>query len=649
MSVRFADVYFSREDGAAESQYVFVEQNELPQRWRDWQTPGTFTIGETGFGTGLNFFCAWAQWQNLRSPGQHLHFVSVEQFPLQLADLEQACRLRPAFAPLAAQLLCQYPPLVPGLHRLHFPQDNLTLTLIFADATEGFGQLEGTVDAWFLDGFAPARNPQMWQPSLFAQMARLSHPGTTFATFTAAGIVKRGLREVGFAVHKHPGHGRKRDMLKGQFQAPQASTLWLPADQPWFRFSTPSATPGQVAIIGAGLAGCSAAHALARRGWRVSVLEQQATIAQGASGNLTGITYTRLSLHDTPQNRWYIGSYLYACRFIRTLFESRGIAPGQDWDLNGVLQLAFDEEERQAQQALRESGLWPDTVVQFLDAVETRARMGVPCEHGSLLMRAGGWLNPAALCALLLDQPGVDLHTGFTVSALERGEDGWHIPGLTGAFDAVVLANTFDALAFAGAEHLPLRRVRGQVSHVPATAHSAALRHALNYDGYINPARNGLHCVGATFQPRERDTAERVADHQDNLERLRTTLPALAELLDLPAADQLSGRVGFRCQTPDYLPVVGPLPDRAAFEALYADAAKGHPAQPLPPCPLLPGLYITTAFGAKGITGAPLAAEMLAAYLSGEPQPVDRQVLFALHPARFLLRELKKGRKTSAG
>lgn len=642
VSVQFADVYFSREDGAAESRYVFLEQNGLPQRWREWQTPGSFTIGETGFGTGLNFFCARELWQSLRSPGQHLHFVSVEQFPLQAADMEKAYAQRPAFAPFAAQLLRQYPPLVSGLHRLHFPADNLTLTLVLADATEGLAQVEGSVDAWFLDGFAPARNPQMWIPALFSQMARLSHTGTTFATFTSAGIVKRGLRDAGFVVDKHPGHGPKRDMLKGHLQQSPRPLHWPAAEQPWFRYAPVSSTPGRVAVIGAGLAGCNTAYALARRGWQVSVLERHAAIAQGASGNSTGITYARLSPHDTAQNRWYIGSYLYACRFIRTLFESRGIAPGQDWDLNGVLQLAFDDEEMHTQRTLQAAGLWPDTIARSLDAAATRDYMGVPCDHGSLLMKDGGWLNPAALCTLLLDQRGVQVHTGFAVSALERSAEGWHIAGLPGVFDAVVLANTFDALAFSGAAHLPLRQVRGQVSHIPATANSSALQHAINYDGYINPARDGSHCVGATFHPRERDPAERIEDHQDNLNRLRAALPTLANQLAPPAAEHLSGRVGFRCQTPDYLPVVGPLPDSAAFEALYADAAKGLASPSLPPCPLLPGLFVSTAFGAKGITGAPLAAEMLAAYLSGEPQPVDRNVLFALHPARFLQRALKK-------
>lgn len=643
VSVQFADVYFSREDGAAETRYVFLQQNDLPARWQAWQTPGSFTIGETGFGTGLNFFCAWELWRTLRKPGQHLHFVSVEQFPLQPADLEKACNLRPEFASLGKALLDQYPPLVSGLHRLHFLDDNVTLTLIFADAAAGFAQLDGVVDAWFLDGFAPARNPQMWQPALFNAMARLSHSTTTFATFTSAGVVKRGLRDAGFQVEKHPGFGRKRDMLRGRFVPPEnAAADRPPAQQPWYWVDYARTPPGHVAVIGAGLAGCSAASALARRGWQVTVLEREPHIAQQASGNATGITYARLSPHDTAQNRWYIGSYLYACRFIRALFESQDIPAGTDWDLNGVLQLAFDADESAAQQALRTSGLWPETVAQFLDAAQVRELLGIATDHSGLLMNQGGWLNPATLCRSLLNHPAITLHTGFAVSGLERSNERWRIRGLASAFDAVIFANTFDANRFSAAEHLPLRWVRGQVSHVPATAASRSLRHAINYEGYINPARDGFHCVGATFHPRDKDPAERLADHQHNLDQLQSALPELAAQLATPDPASLSGRVGFRCQTPDYLPLVGPLPDTQAFSALYGDALNSGSKQPLPPGPMLPGLYITTAFGAKGITGAPLAAEILASYLTGEPQPVDRDVLFALHPARFLQRALKR-------
>ena len=651
VSSEFGDLYFSRDDGAAESRYVFIHQNHLEQRWQAWDQPGSFVIGETGFGTGLNVLCAWDLWRQMRKPGQHLHVVSVEKFPLSKHDLEQANALQPALASLSRALLDQYPPLVRGSHRLHFPADNFSLTLLFDDAIGAFTALLGQVDAWFLDGFAPSCNPDMWQPELFRQLARLSHPGTTFATFTAAGDVRRGLRDAGFQVEKCQGYGRKRDMLRGFLPQTQSETaptepsdsscgLYPPAQQPWSQFTYQRTAPGHAAIIGAGLAGCSVARKLADRGWQVTVFEADTDIATQASGNPTGITYTKLSRHDSPQNRYYQFAYLYACRFIRTLFQHHGVEPGQDWNLNGVLQLGFDEATRNEQQALMEAGLWPDDVVQSLEPKAVAQHLGVPCDHPALLMTQGGWLNPASLCRVLLDHPGIHLITGTRAGGLTRRGLRWHLDGVDTGFDAVVLANTFAATESGFADHLPLRQVRGQITYVPATAESMALQRAVNYDGYINPARDGFHCVGATFNPRDRETGERPDDHAQNLAQLAQALPALAN--NLPRQQDWHGRVGFRCQTPDYLPVVGPLPDIEAFEATYADIGKGFLKRDFPPCPNLPGLYISTAFGAKGITGAPLAAEMLAAYISGEPQPLDPDVVFALHPARFLIRALKR-------
>lgn len=645
VSRAFGDVYFSRDDGPAETRHVFIGQNDLPARWQQWTTPGSFVIGETGFGTGLNFLCAWELWRQLRKPGQQLHFVSVEKFPLTRADLQQAANTQPALADFFAQVLAQYPSLIPGIHRLQFHGEQLTLTLIFGDAIDSFTTLDGKVDAWFLDGFAPARNPGMWQPALFTQLARLSHTGTTFATFTSAGDVRRGLQSVGFQVQKRAGFGRKRDMLRGHFSGAEAPSSFPPAESPWFQQLYQRRTPGRVAVIGAGLAGCAAAHALALRGWQVTVFEAGDHIASQASGNPTGITYARLSVHDSPQNRYYQFAYLHACRFLKAFFTANTVSPGIDWNLNGVLQLAWDENERAEQERLLASGLWPEDVVSALTAEQVSALTQIPCPHPALLMKQGGWLNPARLCHLLLQQPNIQLRTGIRAEPMLQADASWHIPGDSSRFNAVILANTFAASEWPVTQHLPLRWVRGQVSYVPATEQSNVLQHAINYDGYLNPAREGFHCIGATFHPKDRDPQERPADHASNLQQLRDTWPALAEALQLDTHAKIQGRVGFRCQTPDFLPVVGPLPDSDAFAQTYDDIGKGFLKRNFPTCPSLPGLYITTGHGSKGITSSLLAAEILAGYIAGEPQPVDRNVLFAVHPARFLLRGIKRLRR----
>lgn len=245
VSREFGDVYFSRVDGLAETRHVFLQHNQLAERFGALTAKQHFIIGETGFGTGLNFLACWQLWQASASPEAHLHYISVEKYPLQRADLSQALALWPELAPFGQALLAAYPPLpAGGFVRLNFGR--VCLTLIVDEATSGLAQLylqatagsqvaaqldrqqlhwggrPWAVDAWFLDGFAPAKNPQMWTAELFLTLARLSKPGTTFATFTAAARVKQGLAAAGFHWQKVAGFGRKRHMVKGELQIGRA-------------------------------------------------------------------------------------------------------------------------------------------------------------------------------------------------------------------------------------------------------------------------------------------------------------------------------------------------------------------------------------------------------------------------------------------
>jgi len=649
----FSDVYFSRDCGEEETRHVFLHHNQLEQRWSNPQL-SQFTIAETGFGTGLNFLCAADLWQQLKQSdalpaAAHLHFVSVERYPLDAMDMAHACSMWPQFEWLTDALLEQYPAPVKGFHRLYFAAANITLSLIFDDAISGFQQLDGTVDAWFLDGFAPALNPAMWQPELFAEMARLSRTGTTLATFTSAGVVKRGLKDAGFRIEKVAGYGRKRDMLRAEFQAPDATLVMLPPEQkPWFRFDYRAATsqPGQVAVIGAGLAGATVANRLAQRGWQVTVLEQETRIAGQGSGNPTGMTYTKLSLHDTPQNRFYQWAYLYACRYLAVTLREGGAQAGVDWDLNGLLRLAYNQQEADEQAALLTEQYWPQQLMEGLSAEQIEQRLGLTTNLSGILLHGGGWLNPATLCRILLQHSNITVHTGFQAKQLLRQGQRWQVLGENvldepaPQYDAVVLANAFGANCFIQTDQLPLKPVRGQITYLPATDASRNLRHAVNYEGYINPARDGYHCVGATFNPRMETASQRPEDHQWNCDKLRAALPALADALQLPEPSDCTGRVGFRCQTPDYLPIIGPVPDAESYLEAYGDLGKGFLKRDFPLGPNHPGLFVTCGHGSRGITSASLAAEVISAYLCGEPQPVDREVLFAIHPARFLIRNI---------
>lgn len=213
-SKEFDDVYFSADDGLAESEYVFLDGNRLP---RKWQEQDRFVICETGFGTGLNFLAAWKRFEETTKPHQKLDFISFEKYPLDVEEI--ALHLQPwqeFFNSHLRQLIKKYPPLIPGFHRIVLT-DRITLTLIFDDVNIAIPKLCADVDAWFLDGFKPSTNPEMWTDTVFQNMARLSHCRTRVSTFTAAGKVRKGLEGAGFEVEKMQGFGRKRDMTIGRY------------------------------------------------------------------------------------------------------------------------------------------------------------------------------------------------------------------------------------------------------------------------------------------------------------------------------------------------------------------------------------------------------------------------------------------------
>ena len=215
----FQDVYFSSDNGVLETEHVFLQGNDLSNRWQQLTT-NTFTITETGFGSGLNFLCAAKLWLETAPKQAVLHFISVEKYPLTLQDITTALKLWPKLSALSLPLLNQYTTLM-NAKTISFYDNRVQLSLLIGDATEQLRHLHNKTDAWFLDGFSPAKNPNMWQPALFEQMARLSHANTTFATFTSAGMVRRGLISAGFKVIKRSGFGKKREMITGHFAGNQ--------------------------------------------------------------------------------------------------------------------------------------------------------------------------------------------------------------------------------------------------------------------------------------------------------------------------------------------------------------------------------------------------------------------------------------------
>ncbi len=632
LSSQFADVYFSNENALAETRYVFLANNQLPERFAALTADQQLVIGETGFGTGLNFLCAWQLFEQHAVASARLHFVSVEKFPLNKADLQRALALWPELEAYAEQLLAQYVALHPGFQRLVFANGRIILTLLIGDALELFGQLDGQIDAWFLDGFAPAKNPDMWTPELFAELARLSHAHTTLGTFTSTGYVRRRLNDAGFKMKRVPGLGKKWEVLKGAFIGTQVT-----AEKPWFTRPLQPVGERSALVIGAGLAGCATAASLAARGWQVTLLERHGAIAQEASGNPQGVLYLKLSAHHTSLSRLIVSGYGHSRRLLEQLQK------GTDWDNCGVLQLAFDAKEAQRQTQL--AAAFPAALLTNLDRSAAEAKAGIPLPAGGLFYPEAGWVHPPALCALLSQQPNIQLQLHQEALELRRNGDSWQAwngEQLLASASVVVLASAAEIKGFSQSAGLPLKRIRGQISRLPATAASRALSTVVCAEGYVAPVRQDEHTLGASFDFNSNDLTLNSADHASNMQLLEEISPELSRALNAATLDpeQLQGRAAFRCTSPDYLPIVGPLADATAFAEAYAVLSKDARQVPDTPCPWLDGLYINSGHGSRGLITAPLSGELIAAWLNNEPLPVPADVAQACHPNRFALRTL---------
>nr|WP_318384069.1 bifunctional tRNA (5-methylaminomethyl-2-thiouridine)(34)-methyltransferase MnmD/FAD-dependent 5-carboxymethylaminomethyl-2-thiouridine(34) oxidoreductase MnmC [uncultured Enterobacter sp.] len=641
----FDDVYFSNDNGLEETRYVFLGGNALPARFSDHQRP-LMVVAESGFGTGLNFLTLWQAFDAFRQTHpqatlQRLHFISFEKFPLKGVDLQKAHQHWPELAPWAEQLQAQWPLPFAGCHRLLLDGGRVTLDLWFGDINALTHQLDDSldqrVDAWFLDGFAPAKNPDMWTAELFSAMARLTRPGGTLATFTSAGFVRRGLQDVGFTMRKSKGFGRKREMLIGEMQQVRA----LAPRAPWF--ARTGTDKREVAIVGGGVASALLSLALLRRGWQVTLYCADEAPAQGASGNRQGALYPLLNAHDPALARFFPAAFTFA----RRLYDALPVAFDHDWC--GVTQLGWDEKsQRKIEQMLSQA--LPEEIAVALDEHAVKRDSGLDTGCGGVHYPLGGWLCPAQLTAAaiaLASTQGLKVAYQHKVTALNQLDVGWQLIFATGAqvlHQTVVLANGHAINRFVQTEKLPVYSVGGQVSHIPTTPGLAQLRQVLCYDGYLTPMNpvNQHHCLGASYHRGSEDVRYNEDDQRHNRQRLIDCFPQAdwAKEVDVSAKE---ARNGVRCATRDHLPMIGNIGDYAAILREYA--LLSEQTENAVSAPVYTGLFMLGALGSRGLCSAPLAAEILASQMSEEPIPMDGETLAALNPNRFWVRKLLKGRR----
>ncbi len=624
LSSAYGDIYHSSDGGLEQARHVFLGGNDLPQRWRGTRT---FTVLETGFGLGLNFLATWEAWRKDEGRCDRLHYVSVEKHPFASHDLEVIHSRWPGLAPLSAELLRAWPPLTPGFHRLLLDAGRVTLTLLFGDAALMLPALVTQANAVYLDGFAPSRNPDLWAPEVLRRIGRLSAPGATLATWSVAANVREYLGKDGWVLDRAPGFGRKRDMLRGELRSRRPAPSFL----------KPMANERCALVVGAGIAGSAMAERLAVRDWRVTLLERQPGPALEASGNPAGLLHPVISSDDNLHARIVRAAHLYTLRLISTLDEE---GHPMKWRAGGILQLARDALQETEQHRTCEILGFPHAYVRYVDRDEASTLAGAPVAAGAWFYPGGAWASPADLCRAVLQRHAHRISERYSsaVHALQSTPLGWRAIDATGNVlgeaPVVILANAHDIARLLPQCELPLTRLRGQVSLLPAGA-IPDIRMALCGNGYVIPHVAGKHCFGATFDLNDDDTDVRPDSHGENLEHLRALLPS-AET-GAHVLREMEGRVGFRSAALDRLPLVGALPDPAAPLRWGA---------PLFKVPRLNGLHTLSALGSRGLVLAPLMAELLAAQLDGEPLPLERKLVDALDPARFLVRRQRQGEAT---
>jgi tRNA 5-methylaminomethyl-2-thiouridine biosynthesis bifunctional protein len=573
-SETFDDVYHSAAGGPAQARQVFLRGNELPQRWRGRPR---FVILETGFGAGINFLATWQAWRRDPARCARLHFVSIEKHPFAAADAKSIFSNLPEIRDEAAELEARWPTLVPGAQRIELDGGAVVLTLFFADIKVA-RDLRLAADAFYLDGFAPAKNPDMWSPAIMRALARLAAPGATAATWSVAASVRHALEETGFAVEKRPGFGEKKEMLVAHYAGTGRIT------------STPknkSAT-----VVGAGLAGTAVCERLCARGWSVTLLERHAGPAKEASGNHAGAFHPLATPDDSLFARATRAAFLAS-------LERWTLLDGPRWDPCGLLQLARDEREALSQRRSIAALALPPDYAALVSRDEAAAHAGVPVSAGGLWFPRGGWIQPASLAEAQLFACGERLERRFKAEARSLPED-----------EYVILANGADALRLHPLPHARVRRVRGQITHVPAQSVDAP-RAVVMRGGMVLPAIDGLCVVGATYDLEDEDPAPRVESHAANLERAARILPGFA--FDPKSVE---GRVAFRAVAADRLPIIGRITN---------------------------GCHAAFAYGSRGLLWSTLGAELIASQLEGEPLPVEGALADAMAPERFARRAARRG------
>jgi len=643
-SEQFDDIYYSSNDaenvsGESEFLHVFYRHNGLPERW---QGRDDFVIAELGFGSGLNCVLTMREWlKHCAECDQKktLHYIAIEKYPLPAETVAQLISRYPDLKPFCDALLDDYPPAIETTHSRSLFDNQVVIHFKFMDVFDALSGGGLKVDAWYLDGFSPAKNPAMWSQGLFESIAINSRDGASCSTYTAAGFVRRNLQHAGFVVDKVSGYGKKRDMIVARLSAERSADRRTPLfkykDKPWFEPPPEQAASIKDAtIIGAGIAGLSLAYALVQRGWTVTVVDDSSNKQKRASSNPAPIVYPRLSINNDVDTEFFTAAYCHAVYVFRSLQKK---SQQRFWFDEGLLQLMG---KKRVTQIINKFQLNSD----FISIVDDPGDGGfVYREEGQVVVnyKSAGVVLPAVLCDVIKKECGnrLDIIDAEITNINHEGKK-WqclHEAKLIKESAVLIVANGTRINDLSLPLSFPVETIRGQVVVLDETEASHKIKKTLNAEVHVTPAINSKHYLGATYTKDCSSLEVFQADDKKLLDSLNDIYPGV-----FGENDCHESWVGFRTVSKDRVPIIGAVPDEEFFNKEYSDICHGSVKKNYPPASYLSGLYVSAAHGSRGFTSCFISAEIIASQLAGEPSPVNKRLLDYLSPSRFIVNDLKR-------
>lgn len=581
-----------------------------------------YNLGLCGIGSGLTILLSLQTWLKKAPPKAQLHILALEPQPWTLVDLAAAQQQWSGLAALSAVLLASYPSLLPGWRDVWLLQGRVRITFWFGDMALGLTQFEQQMDSWLIQKW-PTDNGQF-----FTQIARLSRQNSLLLSLNSTSIKSSDLERVGFVV-------ANLEKNSGFLQAQLTVARTYTAKAPWFVRPKASQQTGNALVVGAGLAGAAVAFELAEAGWQVTVLEATDQAASQASGNLSGALHPLVTADWNLRSQWYLLGLEASLRRLKPWLVN-GEVKGE---LNGLVHLAVDNVSRQRMLEALQRNL-PDQFCYWIDVAQAKELLGVPVKQDGLFFPQGGWLNPPSIVRRCLQHSRINVQYQQSVNQLERQADGWRVQTQQQSWFADVVVVATGALSVLNESlNLPIRPLKGQVSHLTTQHQAWCLKRPMSHRGYSAPCGNGDAVTGATFEAPSLEPSLSLAGHQTNLMMADESAPDW--LITRP--ENLDGRVGFRPTTPDHLPIVGPIADQAWLESAYLQQSHTQAIFRYPSQHYQQGLYVSNGHGARGLMSVFLAANMIAADIDGKTAVMPQALYHATHPARFAIRHWRKG------